>query len=400
MDVSYRALEICAEPAASSIGWPEAARAHSPDSRFADVSRQAAQRLRRGGGGRSHRASRSSRGCGVRARAVRVRAAGNGRADDAERRIQREVADAAGRTVPAPAITASSGRAREFQDWANDVAARFGYAVRFCRSADEDGAGRPSDADGGVRQPMTADHDSRALAGRADRPVGCGKSTFARKHFKPTEVLSSDYFRGAGLRRREQSGRQPTMRSRCCTSSPRKRLARGPPDGRRRDQRAAEARKPLVELAREYHVLPVAIVLDLPERVCHERNRRGPTATSVRTSFGNQQRQLRRSLRGLGREGFRHVHVLHSRRRRSTRRRSSASRCGTIASARPRPVRHHRRRPRLLRRARAAARSSSATSASDARRRVRATHPDGPKGDLRRRPRRPRAAHRRHAHGS
>ena len=27
-------------------------------------------------------------------------------------------------------------------------------------------------------------------------PSGCGKSTFARSHFKPTEVLSSDYFRG------------------------------------------------------------------------------------------------------------------------------------------------------------------------------------------------------------
>ena len=37
-----------------------------------------------------------------------------------------------------------------------------------------------------------------------------------------------------------------------------------------------EARKPLVELAREHDVLPVAIVLELPEEVCHERNRRRP----------------------------------------------------------------------------------------------------------------------------
>ncbi|HSI36185.1 MAG TPA: AAA family ATPase, partial [Tepidisphaeraceae bacterium] len=27
-------------------------------------------------------------------------------------------------------------------------------------------------------------------------PSGSGKSTFARRHFKPTEVLSSDYCRG------------------------------------------------------------------------------------------------------------------------------------------------------------------------------------------------------------
>jgi ABC-type glutathione transport system ATPase component len=26
-------------------------------------------------------------------------------------------------------------------------------------------------------------------------PSGCGKFTFARKHFKPTEILSSDFFR-------------------------------------------------------------------------------------------------------------------------------------------------------------------------------------------------------------
>ena len=27
-------------------------------------------------------------------------------------------------------------------------------------------------------------------------PTGSGKSTFARRHFKPTEVISSDYCRG------------------------------------------------------------------------------------------------------------------------------------------------------------------------------------------------------------
>lgn len=32
-------------------------------------------------------------------------------------------------------------------------------------------------------------------------PTGSGKSTFARKHFRPTEVLSSDYCRGEPLRR-------------------------------------------------------------------------------------------------------------------------------------------------------------------------------------------------------
>jgi hypothetical protein len=33
-----------------------------------------------------------------------------------------------------------------------------------------------------------------------------------------------------------------------------------------------EARAPLVALARAHDVLPVAIVLDMPERLCEERN--------------------------------------------------------------------------------------------------------------------------------
>ena len=81
-----------------------------------------------------------------------------------------------------------------------------------------------------------------------------------------------------------------------------------------------EARKPLVALAREYHCLPVAIVLDLPEkRLPRAQPRRGRTATSARTSSASSASSCGASLRGLEREGFRHVFVLHSRRRRSRR---------------------------------------------------------------------------------
>src|SRR6185369_13661187 len=73
-----------------------------------------------------------------------------------------------------------------------------------------------------------------------------------------------------------------------------------------------ESRKPLVEIAREFHCLPVAIVLDVPERLAHDRNK-----TRADRDFGphvirQQAQQLHRSLRGLEREGFRHVHVLKS----------------------------------------------------------------------------------------
>ena len=71
-----------------------------------------------------------------------------------------------------------------------------------------------------------------------------------------------------------------------------------------------EDRKPLVELARRFHVLPVAIVLDLPEKLCHARNRERPDREFGPHVVRNQTRELRRSLKGLQREGFRHVHVL------------------------------------------------------------------------------------------
>ncbi len=89
-----------------------------------------------------------------------------------------------------------------------------------------------------------------------------------------------------------------------------------------------EARKPLVELARQYHCLPVAIVLDLPERVCQERNRDRPDRDFGPHVVRNQTSQLRRSLRGLRKEGFRHVFVWR-RPRRSRRPRSSGCRSGT-----------------------------------------------------------------------
>jgi polynucleotide kinase-phosphatase len=73
-----------------------------------------------------------------------------------------------------------------------------------------------------------------------------------------------------------------------------------------------EARKPLIELARKYHCLPVALVLDIPEQVCHERNASRPNRDFGRHVVRNQRMQLRRSLGHLQREGFRHVSVMRS----------------------------------------------------------------------------------------
>ncbi len=67
----------------------------------------------------------------------------------------------------------------------------------------------------------------------------------------------------------------------------------------------ADARKPLVALAREYHAVPVAIVFDLPEHVCH-------TGDCSARAFATC--------------------TCCARPRRSRPRRSSGSRCGSTAS--------------------------------------------------------------------
>jgi protein phosphatase len=140
-------------------------------------------------------------------------------------------------------------------------------------------------------------------------PSGCGKSTFAHKHFKPTEVVSSDAFRAlVSDDENNQSATDDAFAALHFVAA--RRLKRGHLTVVDATNVQPEGRKPLVALAREYHVLPVAIVLDLPERVCHERNRTRPDRKFGPHVIRNQKSQLRRSLRGLGREGFRYVHVL------------------------------------------------------------------------------------------
>ena len=140
---------------------------------------------------------------------------------------------------------------------------------------------------------------------------GSGKSTFARKHFKPTEVLSSDYCRG--LVSDDENNQAATKDAFAVLHFiAAKRLAAGLLTVVDATNVQTEARKPLVALAREYHCLPVAIVLNLPEKICHERNHDRPDRNFGPHVVRQQTSQLRQSLRNLEREGFRHVHVLNS----------------------------------------------------------------------------------------
>ena len=111
-------------------------------------------------------------------------------------------------------------------------------------------------------------------------PSGSGKSTFARKHFRPTEVLSSDACRAmVSDDENDQTITKDAFELLQFIAG--KRLALGRLTVVDATNVQSEARKPYVELARQYHCLPVAIVLDLPEAICQERNRNAPIGTSV-----------------------------------------------------------------------------------------------------------------------
>src|SRR6266481_4831838 len=140
---------------------------------------------------------------------------------------------------------------------------------------------------------------------------GSGKSTFAKKHFLPTEVISSDYCR-AMVSDDENDLAATDDAFEILHFIAAKRLAAGRLTVADATNVKPEDRKPLIELARQYHCLPVAIVLNVPERVCQDRNRVRTDRRLGDHVAHRQLQNLRRSLRSLEREGFRHVLILSS----------------------------------------------------------------------------------------
>ncbi|MFJ9612088.1 polynucleotide kinase-phosphatase [Kitasatospora sp. NPDC101176] len=138
---------------------------------------------------------------------------------------------------------------------------------------------------------------------------GSGKSTFARRHFLPTQVVSSDFCRGlVADDENDQSASADAFDVLHYVVG--KRLAAGRLTVVDATNVQPEARRRLVQLARDHDVLPIAIVLDVPPGVCAERNRSRPDRRLAAHVVPRQHRELRRSLKGLEREGFRKVHVL------------------------------------------------------------------------------------------
>ncbi|HEY3868070.1 MAG TPA: polynucleotide kinase-phosphatase [Actinocrinis sp.] len=142
--------------------------------------------------------------------------------------------------------------------------------------------------------------------------TGSGKSTFAHRHFKPTQIVSSDACRGIVSDDENDQGATADAFA-LVHHIAGVRLRRGLLTVVDATSVQAKARAGLVDVAREHDVLPVAIVLDLPEAVCRERNAHRPERAQLSPYVISRQRKdLKASLRGLEREGFRKVHVLRS----------------------------------------------------------------------------------------
>jgi protein phosphatase len=138
---------------------------------------------------------------------------------------------------------------------------------------------------------------------------GSGKSSFARKHFLGTEIISSDYCRGlVSDDENDQAATKDAFEVLNFITG--KRLAAGRLTVIDATSVQPESRRGLIDLARKHHVIPVAIVLNLPRELCLERNKSRPDRDFGKGVVWGQADSLRRSLKGLRKEGISHVTVL------------------------------------------------------------------------------------------
>jgi protein phosphatase len=140
---------------------------------------------------------------------------------------------------------------------------------------------------------------------------GSGKSTFARRHFAPTEIVSSDRCRAmVGDDETDQSVTAEAFD--LLHTIVRKRLEIGRLTVVDATNAKAPDRKALVELARRADLLVTAIVFDLPLALCAERNDARQDRQTPRHAIKRQHETLRRNSRRLRKEGFARTYTIGS----------------------------------------------------------------------------------------
>jgi len=140
-------------------------------------------------------------------------------------------------------------------------------------------------------------------------PAGCGKSTFAVRHFRPTHVISSDLCRRlvcddeTDQRYHSQSfallnfliGQRLSINRLCVVDS---------------TAITSGARKSLLDLGRKYRVRTELFLFDIPLEKCLERDRTRPRSVGPRV-IEEQYRLFKRAEETVRSEGFDEIVEFH-----------------------------------------------------------------------------------------
>src|SRR5690606_611331 len=138
---------------------------------------------------------------------------------------------------------------------------------------------------------------------------GCGKSTFAARHFLPTEVISSDVCRG--LVSDDENDQKATHLA--------FELLHFMVEIRLRNRRFTvvdatnlrpEDRKSLRELASAHDTLCSAILFDTPRRLCKERNAGRPDRNFSPRVIDRHCSLFRQAARNIKKEKFHRIYRL------------------------------------------------------------------------------------------
>lgn len=140
---------------------------------------------------------------------------------------------------------------------------------------------------------------------------GSGKSTFAKEHFRPTEIVSSDRCRALISDNEDDQTVTPEAFELLHLIVSR-RLRKGRLTVVDATNVQARSRHPLLAFAREYNIPAVALVFDVPEAICLSNNRKRLQRVVPAHVIATQLRDLRLSLPELEKEGFVAIHVLRN----------------------------------------------------------------------------------------
>lgn len=140
---------------------------------------------------------------------------------------------------------------------------------------------------------------------------GSGKSTFARKHFKQSEIISSDLCRA--IVSDDENNQDATKDAfDLAYYIARKRMKNGLLTVVDATNVRKEDREKWLELAKEYHYLVTAIVFDMPERLCIERNQKRSDRQIPEGAIMRQANLLRKSRKWLDKEGIKSVYLFEN----------------------------------------------------------------------------------------